>query len=177
VNSVQEEERARLCDVVPERDDSILMRTRRLSRAVTEIYDIKLRPFHISAIQFALLELIGRTEPVTRAAIARSQHLEKSTLTRNLRAIFSEGWIKEVPEQADGRSRPITLTDAGKQRLLDAAPAWHAAESEVEAVLGEEALIAIMDGVEHLTRPPAVHAAPGGISRTSRVNEHPSAGD
>ena len=156
MSSIQEKP-AGLCDVVSEKDDSILMRTRRLSRAVTEIYDIKLRPFRTSAIQFALLELIGRTEPVTRAAIARSQHLEKSTLTRNLKAIFSEGWIKEVREQADGRSRPITLTDAGKQRLLDAASAWRAAESEVEAVLGEEALIAIMESVERLN--PAICGA------------------
>ena len=123
-------------------DDNVLMRTRRLSRAVTEIYDNKLQPFGISAIQFSLLEVIDRLAPATRAAIARDQNLDKSTLTRDMKSIFSEGWVEEVREQADGRSRPVALTQAGKQLLLDAGSAWGAAQDEVTAVLHQHGFIA-----------------------------------
>jgi DNA-binding MarR family transcriptional regulator len=153
-------------------DDNVLTKARRLSRAITDIYDSELRPFGISAIQFALLELIGRTEPTTRAAIARSQQLDKSTLSRNLKAIFSEGWVEEVQEQADGRSRPIALTSAGKQLLLDAASAWRAAQSDVEILLGREGLTAVMGCVERITRLLAVPTA-----RVAEADEHPSAAD
>jgi DNA-binding MarR family transcriptional regulator len=123
-------------------DDNVLMRTRRLSRAVTEVYDDKLQPFGISAIQFSLLEVIDRLAPATRAAIARNQSLDKSTLTRDLRSILSEGWVEEVREQADGRSRPIAPTQAGKQLLLDAGSAWRAAHNEVKALLRQHGFIA-----------------------------------
>lgn len=132
----------RLCDFnAVETYDDLLVRTRRLSRAVTEIYDIKLRPFGISAVRFSLLQIIGRMQPATRAAIARNQELDKSTLTRDVKSIFSEGWVEEVPEQANGRSRPIALTEAGKQLLLDAEPAWIAAQNEVKLLLRKKGLI------------------------------------
>ena len=136
------EESARLCDpVVAETNDNMLMRTRRLSRAVTELYDIKLRPFGISAVQCSLLEMIGRMEPTTRAAIAKKQELDKSTLTRDLKSIFSEGWVEEVRERANGRSRPIALTKAGRQLLRDAEPAWLAAQNEVKLLLRKQGFI------------------------------------
>ncbi len=150
------------------------MKARLLSRAITEIYDSELEPFGIGAIQFALLDLIGRTEPTTRAAIARTQQLDKSTLTRGLKAIFSEGWVEEIREQADGRSRPIALTQAGKQRLLDAASAWRAAQHRVETLLGEEALIAVMGSVERFARPLAVRAK---RVEVRNADERPAAGD
>jgi len=128
--------------MVAETDDNVLMRTRRLSRAVTEIYDLKLRPFGISAVQFSLLEMIGRTEPTTRAVLARKQELDKSTLTRDLKSIFLEGWVEEVREQANGRSRPIALTKSGKQLLVDAEPAWLAAQDEVKSLLRKQGFTA-----------------------------------
>lgn len=115
-----------------------------LSRTVTGIYDEKLRPLGITASQFALLDIIGHAEPATRAEIARIQHLDKSTLTRTLRAILSAGWAEEVRENADGRSRPLALTATGKELRLAAQPVWLAAEVEVEELLGQEATIAIM---------------------------------
>lgn len=139
------EKSTRLRDpVAAESDDSdnILTRTRRLSRAVTEIYDVKLRPFGISAVQFSLLDMIGRMEPTTRAAIAKKQELDKSTLTRDLKSIFSQGWVEEVRERANGRSRPIALAKAGRQLLRDAEPAWLAAQNEVKLLLRKQGFIA-----------------------------------
>jgi DNA-binding MarR family transcriptional regulator len=142
VSSLSEESAKPYDLIVAETNGNVLMRTRRLSRAVTEIYDDKLRPFGISAVQFSLLEMIGRIEPTTRAAIARKQELDKSTLTRDLKSIFSEGWVEEVRERANGRSRPIALTKAGRQLLHDAQSAWLAAQNEVKLLLREQGFIA-----------------------------------
>lgn len=75
-------------------------------------------------------------------AIARKQELDKSTLTRDLKSIFSEGWLEEVREGANGRSRPIALTKAGKQLLLDAESAWCAAQDEVKLLLPKQRFFA-----------------------------------
>ncbi len=123
-------------------DENIFERARRLSRAVTEICDDKLQPFDVSAVQFSLLETIGRMQPTTRAEIARKQELDKSTLTRDLKSIFSDGWVEEVRQGANGRSRPIALTKAGKQLLLDAESAWRAAQEEATPLLRQHGFVA-----------------------------------
>ncbi len=133
-----------------EADDSILSGARLLSRIVTGIYDEKLRPLGITATQFALLDVMGHAEPATRAEIARIQHLDKSTLTRSLRAILAAGWAEEVRENADGRSRPLALTATGKELRLAAQPIWLAAKLEVEELLGQEATITIMSTCDRI---------------------------
>jgi DNA-binding MarR family transcriptional regulator len=133
-----------LNDVIAGIDDNVLVRARLLSRAVTGIYDDKLQPFGISSAQFVLLVVIGQTAPTTRAEIARHQHLDKSTLTRNLRAILSERWVEEMRDNADGRSRPLALTNAGKELLLYARPAWLAAHAEAKALLGKNGMTAVI---------------------------------
>jgi DNA-binding MarR family transcriptional regulator len=122
----------------------LLMRTRLISRVITGIYDEQLRPFGISAVQFVLLVAIYRMEPATRAEIGRSQHHDRSTLTRNLRAILAEGWAEEIQHQVDdpirpdGRSRPMVLTKAGKDLLRNAERAWRAAEEQAKSLLGKD---------------------------------------
>jgi DNA-binding MarR family transcriptional regulator len=154
---------ARINDIVVGIDDNVLVRARLLSRAVTGIYDDRLRPFGISSAQFALLSVIGQTEPTTRAEIARHQHLDKSTLTRNLKAILSEGWAKEVSDDADGRSRPLALTAAGKELLLNAQPAWLAAQAQAEALLGNEGMTAVINTAERILNPSKTFIPDSGI--------------
>jgi DNA-binding MarR family transcriptional regulator len=139
-------------DLVPERhptipavsktDDNILARTRRLSKAVTEIYDDRLRSFGISAVQFSLLDTIARMQPTTRADVARRQELDKSTLTRDLKLIFSHRWVEEIREGGNGRTKPIALTKAGKQLLIDAEAAWRSAQDEVAELLCRHGFVA-----------------------------------
>jgi DNA-binding MarR family transcriptional regulator len=137
-------------DLIAGIDDNVLARARLLSRAVTGIYDDKLRPFGISSAQFTLLAVIGHAEPTTRAEIARLQHLDKSTLTRNLRAILSEGWVEEVSASADGRSKPLALTAAGRELLLNARPAWLEAQAEVQALLGKDGMRAVISTADRI---------------------------
>ena len=84
--------------------DCLLTRTRRISRVLTGIYDDKLRPFGINSPQFTLLAVVSRLGAASRADIGRANHQERSTLTRNLQLMLSEGWIKEVRKPGAGRS-------------------------------------------------------------------------
>lgn len=126
---------------VPDASDNVFIRMRRLSRDVTDIHDAELRPFGISAVQFSLLEMIGRMQPITRADIARKQDLDKSTLTRNLKSILFKGWVEEVHEGANGRNRPIALTRTGEQLLIDAETAWFVAQDQVKLLLSQHGFV------------------------------------
>src|SRR6266536_3094500 len=90
----------------------VLMRARLISKVTTAIYDEELRPFGIVSPQFALLVNIFEIEPATRADIGRYHHQARSTLTRNLKIILSDGWAEEVQDEGGGRARPIVLTKA-----------------------------------------------------------------
>jgi DNA-binding MarR family transcriptional regulator len=135
----------------------LLLRSRLVSRVITAIYDEKLRPFKIGSAQFALLVVICQIEPATRAEIGRNLHLDRSTLTRHLRVILAEGWAEEVQDGADGRSRPIVLTKAGRDLLHEAVPAWRAAQERAKALLGRDGVIAVMDIANRIMEPVTQH--------------------
>lgn len=125
--------------------DCLVTRTRRISRVLTGIYDQELRPFGINSPQFTLLVMISRLGPVSRAEIGRHNHQDRSTLTRNLQLILSEGWVEEVQHATGGRGRPIVLTRSGKDLLSRAAPAWRKAQTQAKAILGQAGVNAVMD--------------------------------
>jgi DNA-binding MarR family transcriptional regulator len=151
-------------DLIAGINDNVLVRARLLSRTVTGIYDDKLRILGFSSAQFVLLAVIGQTEPATRAEIARFQHLDKSTLTRNLRTILSEGWAEEVRDNADGRSRPLALTNAGRELLLNAQPAWLAAQAEAKALLGLDGMTAVISTSDRIMHPLEMSVRDAGIA-------------
>lgn len=148
-------------------DDGLLIRVRVLSRSITEIYDHRLRRFGVTAAQFSLLSVI-RQRPITRADIARLQHLDRSTLTRNLKAILARAWVEEVRHHANGRSRPIALTAAGEELLREAEPEWLAAELEATTLLGTEGMTIIVHAADCFLNP--TQLGPSGERPTPRRN-------
>lgn len=131
----------------------LVTRTRLISRVVTGIYDEALRPFEISSALFALLVGIYQVQPATRAEIGRQQHLDRSTLTRHLKSILSEGWAEEFRYGANGRSKPIVLTPAGTDLLSRVEAAWEAAQVQAKDLLGEDGATAIMDMANRIMEP------------------------
>jgi DNA-binding MarR family transcriptional regulator len=127
----------------------LLTRTRRISRVVTGIYDEALRPHGVNAPQFSLLVIIAKLNGASRAEIGRANHQERSTLTRNLSLLLSEGWIEEIVPRA-GRSRPIVMTAAGRELLKSAAGAWRSAQAKAKQLLGEDGVTAIVNAADRL---------------------------
>lgn len=138
--------------VVSEISESCLLtRTRQISRVLTSIYDGELRGVGIKSPQLSLLVLIGREGPVTRAAIGRQNHQERSTLTRNLKRLIAQGWVEEDEQGSSGRSRPIKLSAAGAVLLREAVPAWRRAQAKAKNVLGEAGIATVFSVADDLS--------------------------
>jgi DNA-binding MarR family transcriptional regulator len=114
--------------------ECLAMRSRRVARTVTRLYDDALRPLGIGAAQLGLLVVIQRRAPVSPADIGRTLELEKSTLSRNLQRLRA---ARLIDERQDGRGKQLTLTPAGRRRLDDAYPLWRGAQRSALAALGE----------------------------------------
>ncbi len=123
----------------------LVTRSRRISRVLTAIYDQELRPFGLNSPQFSMLAIISRLGSATRAEIGRANFQDRSTLTRILQPMLSEGWVEEVEHDEGGRSRPIALTKDGTDLLRRAAPAWRAAQAQAKTILGKAGVSAVMD--------------------------------
>jgi DNA-binding MarR family transcriptional regulator len=121
----------------------VLMRTRLVARVVTGIYDEGLRPFGLNSPQYALLVVMHTLGSATRSEIGRFHQQERSTLTRNLQIMLSEGWIEEVESAAKGKGRPVALSKQGIDLLYRVEPAWREAQSKVKDLMGEAGIAAI----------------------------------
>src|SRR5216684_524971 len=75
---------------------------RRNSRALTRLYEAKLRP-----------------------------HGLRATLTRGAALLERNGWVK-IRRSQDGRERHLRLTGAGRRKLASAYPAWKTAQDTVD---------------------------------------------
>jgi DNA-binding MarR family transcriptional regulator len=99
---------------------------RRHARAITRHFDAYLRPHGLRATQFSVLAALALGGRWRVGALADALGLERTTLTRSTGTLERNGWIESSTSE-DGRERPLALTDAGRQVLEGALPAWRAA--------------------------------------------------
>jgi DNA-binding MarR family transcriptional regulator len=114
-------------------------RSRRLARAVTRLYNDRLRPLGLNLTEMNLLAAIAAQGSVQPAKLGPAMALEKSTLSRNSSRLVEQGWV-EIRDHPDGRGMLLALTARGNQMLLDALPAWREAQERAQSLVAEALL-------------------------------------
>ncbi len=111
-------------------------RVRMLNRTMTRIYDDMLRPHGLKFSQMNILTVVTLYGPVQAVQVARILSIEKSTLSRNLRLMETNGWIASLPGDA-GNAQLLRVTRQGRLMLKKATPSWRRAQERVTTLLGE----------------------------------------
>ncbi len=101
---------------------------RKTTRVVTQLFDEALRPSGLRATQFTVLIAVALADPPTMTRIARALAMDPTTLTRNLGPLERTGLVKSVGGK-DRRTRFVTLTPQGRNRLAAAWPLWEQAHT------------------------------------------------
>jgi DNA-binding MarR family transcriptional regulator len=114
-------------------------RSRRLARAVTRLYNDRLRPLGLNLTEMNLLAAIAAQGSVQPAKLGRAMVLEKSTLSRNSGRLVERGWV-EIRQHPEGRGVLLALTARGNQLLLQALPAWQQAQEQAQSLVSEALL-------------------------------------
>ena len=109
---------------------------RRASRAVTQLFDETLAPIGLRSTQVVILVAIGADEPASIAGLSRELVMDTSTVTRNLKPLQKLGLIEKTTAGA-GRRLALTLTDKGRNALVEALPLWEHAQHRIVSHLGE----------------------------------------
>jgi DNA-binding MarR family transcriptional regulator len=114
-------------------------RTRKLARAVTRLYNDRLRPLGLNIAEMNLMAAIAAKRSVQPAKLGRAMELEKSTLSRNIGRLVDRGWV-EIHDRPDGRGMVLALTTHGDDMLLRALPAWKDAQKRARSMVAETLL-------------------------------------
>jgi DNA-binding MarR family transcriptional regulator len=121
---------------------------RKASRRVTQLFDQHLAPVGLTSGQFSLLSRLYGAQAEGRpvlplGTLAELQVMDPTTLNRNLKPLLAAGLVADGRDASDRRVRTVTLTGAGRSRLLEAVPYWRKAQARMAASLGPYGVLAL----------------------------------
>lgn len=123
-------------------EECVAVRLRLLTRAVTRIYNLALRPHGLTISQMNILVAVSCFKEAKQRQVCHALHLDKSTLSRDAERMRAQGWLDTV-QGDDGRTSSLRLTAAGRRLLQQAIPAWRQAQQQATALLGERDIAAV----------------------------------
>ena len=109
---------------------------RKASRVISQIYDRELAEIGLKCSQFSILRAIRHMRQTTNAELQELLVLEQTTLTRGLKPLIRDGYIKTEPG-LDKREKLLSLTAQGKDLYKKADKKWQRAQDAVVGKLGQ----------------------------------------
>ena len=113
---------------------------RQLMRRVAQHYDAELGKSGLKTTQYSLLSHAIALGPVRPVDLATAMKVDASTLTRNLRPLIDAGWL-ELGPGPDGRSRTVSVTQAGREKRQEAQRRWRVAQESINQTLGAKRVV------------------------------------
>ena len=118
--------------------ECLCLASRHAARTITRAFDRSLRPTGMRSTQFTLLVMLMERGAVPIGKLADALGIERTTLTRNLALLESNGWIAIATASEDARARIATVTRRGRNAVAAALPLWGAAQYKALASIGAE---------------------------------------
>ena len=120
---------------------------RAASRIITQIFDDTLKPSGLQITQFAVLVGVHIMDTPSINTLAKGLVMDRSTLTRGLKPLENEGFIKIISGE-DKRTRFVKLTAKGKSTMDRTLPYWEKARKIVAKEFGEQNLGGLIKDLE-----------------------------
>ena len=116
---------------------------RKATRRLSQLYDTVLAPSGLSAAQRSILIHIKRAGSPSMTELAYAMVLDRSAVARNIKPLERDGYLVQVPDGEDGRSRRVELTESGRVKLAECNRLWRKAQSRFEEAYGPERAAAL----------------------------------
>ncbi len=111
---------------------------RKSSRLITQFYEDRLSAVGLKSGQFSILKAVSFLKQTSNKELQGILVLDQTTLSRNLKPLFRDGYLKLSPDSNDARVKLISLTTQGKALYEKADPLWQKAQDDLEKKLGSE---------------------------------------
>ena len=102
-------------------EDQVIVALRRITRAIDLHSRELMQQVGLTAPQLAALQAIGRLQPITAGALAKSIHLSQATLTGILNRLETRDLVSRARSVSDRRTVVVELTEEGRA-ILENAP-------------------------------------------------------
>ncbi|MDF2466140.1 MAG: transcriptional regulator, MarR family-like protein [Ramlibacter sp.] len=116
------------------------IKLRQLMRRVAKHYDDEVGKTGLKGTQYSLLSYVVKLGPIRPGDLAAEMKIGPSTLTRNMRPLIDAGWL-ELGPGADGRSRLLSVTPAGREKRQEAQRRWRVAQEGINQMLGSRRVV------------------------------------
>lgn len=73
----------------------------------------------LSLNQTAVLGLLIKQKSITPGEVAHRLRTQPQALTRTFAALEEQGWMRRLPDPADGRQSLLTITASGREMIVD----------------------------------------------------------
>ncbi len=108
---------------------------RKATRRLSQLYDAALAPCGLRSTQRSILRHIDTAGNLTMGELADLLILDRSALNHNLKPLERDGLVQVRVAPEDKRSRRVTLTPAGREKLSASQSLWLAAQRRFEAII------------------------------------------
>ncbi|MBV8427149.1 MAG: winged helix-turn-helix transcriptional regulator [Hyphomicrobiales bacterium] len=125
-------------DFLPEPDQCTCLAVRQAARHITQFYDQHLASTGLRTTQFSILVKLKRLGPMTINVLADELVMDRTTLGRNILPLEREGLLSILPGRTDRRSKELSITPSGIERLHAARKGWGKAQAEFARTFGLE---------------------------------------
>lgn len=124
---------------------------RKATRRITLLYDAALAPSGLRSTQRSILMQVARSQAPSMSELAAALVIDRSALAQNLKPLEREGLLAVKVDPADKRSRLVTLTQAGMNKLLESQPMWEQAQASFEKGYGADQSQVLRDALAAVT--------------------------
>ena len=115
---------------------------RQLMRRVANHYDAEIPQCGHKTTQYSLLSHVLELGPIRPGDLATEMKMDACPPTRNLRPLIDAGWVT-LKAGMDARSRLVHITDAGRDKRVEAQRHWKSAQLALNEALGVERVMAL----------------------------------
>lgn len=124
---------------------------RKTDRALTRLYDHKLRPSGLTATQFALLSVLTEVGSLRISDLAGVMVMEQTTVTRNVELLKKAGLV-QTAAGGDRRVRQVSVTPGGKEAHARAFPLWAEVQTALTEGLGQDRWPGLLEDLSRLRK-------------------------
>jgi len=119
----------------PGREVCVCSALRAAARHVSRLYDDALAPLDLTITSYMLLVRIDALGAPSMNELAEAAHMDRSTLSRNLKPLL-DGKLIAMATGEDRRRKQFSLTAKGSTRLTAAYPLWRETQQRFKSSYG-----------------------------------------
>jgi len=109
---------------------------RTVSRSLTQLYNQLLQATDLKITQYYMLVNIYQYKKLSISELGEVMMLEQTTITRNVNVLIKNNFVHVEKDERDSRSKCVSLTSVGIEKLYEATPIWMQVQGKIEREIG-----------------------------------------